>query len=90
MRIMKQKEEKEVWIKQAIQAVKSGDFPSLNRTVVAYNIPLTTLQRRLAVVVSCALAHLKATIINSSRRKGSSSLYIFAGGIQIPSTQSAC
>ena len=57
MRNRKQKEDKEARIKRAIKAVKAGNFPFLRRTAEAYNIPLTTLRRRLAGGVPCALAH---------------------------------
>ena len=42
-------------MKKPIYAVKFRDFLSLRRTAEAYDIPLTTLRRRLAGGIFCAL-----------------------------------
>ena len=69
MRYRKQKEDKEARIKKAVQAVTAGDFPSLRRTAEAYNIPLTTLRRRLAGGVSRALAHESQQLLTIAEEK---------------------
>ena len=69
LRNKKQKGDKEARIKKAIHAVKSGDFPSLRRTAEAYDIPLTTLRRRLAEGISCALAHESQQLLTVAEEK---------------------
>ena len=65
----KQNGDKEARIKKAIHAVKSRDFPSLRRTAEAYDIPLTTLRRRLAGGISCALAHESQQLLTVAEEK---------------------
>ena len=69
LRNKKHNEDKEARIKKAIHAVKVGDFPSLRRTAEAYDIPLTTLRRRLGGGVSCALAHESQQLLTVAEEK---------------------
>jgi len=68
-RTLQKQQEKEARLQKAIKAAKAGDFPSLRRTAEAYDIPLTTLRRRLAGGTTRIKAHAYQQLLTTAEEK---------------------
>jgi len=68
-RTLQKQQQKEARLQKAIKAAKAGDFPSLRRTAEAYDIPLTTLRRRLAGGTTYIKAHAYQQLLTTAEEK---------------------